>query len=247
MAVLPKESPWSGAGADAEARCCSDCTERLREERARTRSVVMEVLDRLRLEERMADQEKRRAEEEMRAVMTKLATLQKSLLSEQSRVKKLLNSKDKIIRNLTKENRKLKQKMFKSESLETCSSSSSETGREALTSSSSTESTDSQMSQTEHSAITALHDQSELMISPGDKNHHQNNDSSAVQRYPGETNEEYNNNVTVGEAPQYVIVADNLRQPKLVVLDNAEDSGDTTGDNTDNQIAATPTNDRSSL
>ena len=140
--------------------------------------------------------------------------------------------------------------MFKSESLETCSSSSSETGREALTSSSSTESTDSQMSQTEqteHSAITALHDQSELMISPGDKNHHQNNDSSAAQRYPGETNEESNNNVTVGEAPQYVIVADNLRQPKLVVLDNAEDSGDTTGDNTDNQIAATPTNDRSSL
>ena len=98
QAVLPKESPWSGAGAEAEARCCSDCTERLREERARTRSVVMEVLDRLRLEERMADQEKRRAEEEMRAVMTKLATLQKSLLSEQSRVKKLLNSKDKIIR-----------------------------------------------------------------------------------------------------------------------------------------------------
>ena len=58
----------------------------------------MEVLDRLRLEERMADQEKRRAEEKMRAVMTKLATLQKNLLSEQSRVKKLLNSKDKIIR-----------------------------------------------------------------------------------------------------------------------------------------------------
>lgn len=157
-------------------------------------------------------------------------------------------------RNLTKENRKLKQKMFKSVSLETCSSSSSETGREALTSSSSAESTDSQMSpadQAEHSAITALHDQSELMISPGDKNHHQNNDSSADQHHPGpgETKEEYNNNVTAGEAPHFVIVADNLRQrpPKLVVLDNAEDTGDTTSDNTDNKTATTPTNDRSSL
>ena len=148
--------------------------------------------------------------------------------------------------------------MFKSVSLETCSSSSSETGREALTSSSSAESTDSQMSpadQPEHSEITALHDQSELMISPGDKNHHQNNDSSAAQHHPGpgETKEEeYNNNVThvtVGEAPHYVIVADNLRQrpPKLVVLDNAEDTEDTTSDNTDNKTATTPTNDRSSL
>ena len=143
--------------------------------------------------------------------------------------------------------------MFKSESLETCSSSSSETGREALTSSSSTESTDSQMSQTEqpeHSAITALHDQSELMISPGDKNHHQNNDANAAQHHPGETKEEYNNNSVTGEqgeASQYVIVADNLRQPKLVVLDNAGDTGDTTSDNVDNKVAPTPTSDRSSL
>ena len=98
QAVLPKESPWSGAGEEAEGRCCSECSERLREERGRARSVVMEVLDRLRLEEKMADEEKRRAEEEMRAVMGKLAALQKSLLSEQSRVKKLLNSKDKLIR-----------------------------------------------------------------------------------------------------------------------------------------------------
>jgi len=207
------------------------------------RSVVMEVLDRLRLEEKMADEEKRRAEEEMKAVMAKLAALQKSLLSEQLRVKKLLNSKDKLIRNLTKENRKLKQKISKSVSLEMSSCSSSETGREALTSTSSAESTDSQTEQ----ASSTLHDQSELMISLGDKNHHQNNDASIAPHQPGETKEEYNNNGVTGEAPQYVIVADNLRQPKLVVLDNAEDTGDTTSDNVDNKVAPTPTNDRSSL
>ena len=96
--MLPKESPWSGSGDDTDGRCCSECTELLRHERGRMRSVVMEVLDRLRLEEKMADEEKRRAEVEMGAVMAKLAALQKSLLSEQSRVKKLLSSKDKIIR-----------------------------------------------------------------------------------------------------------------------------------------------------
>jgi len=246
MAVLPKESPWTGSGDDAESRCCSDCSDQLREERGRMRSVVMEVLDRLRLEEKMADEEKRRAEEEMKAVMAKLATLQKSLLSEQLRVKKLLNSKDKLIRNLTKENRKLKQKMSKFVSLEMSSCSSSETGREALTSTSSAESTDSQTEQ----ASSTLHGQSELMISPDDKNHHQNNDASAAQHHPGETKEEYNNNSVTGEqgeASQYVIVADNLRQPKLVVLDNAGDTGDTTNDNVDNKVAPTPTNDRSSL
>ena len=136
--------------------------------------------------------------------------------------------------------------MSKSVSLEMSSCSSSETGREALTSTSSAESTDSQTEQ----ASSTLHDQSELMISPGDKNHHQNNDANAAQHHPGETKEEYNNNSVTGEqgeASQYVIVADNLRQPKLVVLDNAGDTGDTTSDNVDNKVAPTPTNDRSSL
>ena len=62
------------------------------------RGVVMEVLERLQTEERLSGDERRRGQEEMRMVMAKLAALQKSLLSEQSRVKKLLNSKDKIIR-----------------------------------------------------------------------------------------------------------------------------------------------------
>ena len=133
--------------------------------------------------------------------------------------------------------------MSKSVSLDMSSCSSSETGREALTSTSSAESTDSQTEQ----ASSTLHDQSELMISLGDKNHHQNTDASIARHHPGETKEEYNNNGVTGEAPQYVIVADNLRQPKLVVLDNAEDTGDTTSDNVDNKVAPTPTNDRSSL
>ena len=132
--------------------------------------------------------------------------------------------------------------MSKSVSLDMSSCSSSETGREALTSTSSAD-TDSQTEQ----ASSTLHDQSELMISPGDKNHHPTNDASIAPHQPGETKEEYNNNGVTGEAPQYVIVADNLRQPKLVVLDNAEDTGDTTSDNVDNKVAPTPTNDRSSL
>ena len=98
QAVLPKESPWTGSGDDPEGLSCSECSEQLGEERGRMRSVVMEVLDRLRLEEKIAAEEKRRAEEEMKAVTAKLAALQKSLLSEQLRVKKLLNSKDKLIR-----------------------------------------------------------------------------------------------------------------------------------------------------
>ena len=136
--------------------------------------------------------------------------------------------------------------------METCSSTSSETGREALTSSSSAESTDSQTDHsqliTDHSVNTPPHDQSELMTGPGDNNHHQNNnDPDAAGHHAGETKEEYNNNVITREALQYVIVADNLREPKLVVLDNTGDTGDTPNDNTDNKVATTPTSDRSSL
>ena len=50
------------------------------------------------LEEKMNQETKRKGEKEMADLMMKLATLQKSLLSEQLRVKTLLNNKDIIIR-----------------------------------------------------------------------------------------------------------------------------------------------------
>ena len=62
------------------------------------RSLVMTVMERLEMEEKMNKETKRKSEEEMTAIMMKLATLQKSLLSEQLRVKTLLNNKDIIIR-----------------------------------------------------------------------------------------------------------------------------------------------------
>ena len=56
--------------------------------------MVMSLMERLEQEEMM----RRNGEQDMENIMIKLDLLQKSLMSEQSRVKTLLNNKDSIIR-----------------------------------------------------------------------------------------------------------------------------------------------------
>ena len=93
QAVLPM--------ADTLDTCCTclcDCVRHVNSERKRMRSLVMTVMERLEMEEKMNQETKRKGEKEMADLMMKLATLQKSLLSEQLRVKTLLNNKDIIIR-----------------------------------------------------------------------------------------------------------------------------------------------------
>ena len=87
--------------ADTLDTCCTclcDCVRHVNSERKRMRSMVMTVMERLEMEEKMNQETKRKGEKEMADLMMKLATLQKSLLSEQLRVKTLLNNKDIIIR-----------------------------------------------------------------------------------------------------------------------------------------------------
>lgn len=77
--------------------CCTcrcDCVKGVANAKKRMKKLVMSLMERLEQEEIM----RRNSEQELENIMNKLETLQKSLMSEQSRVKTLLNNKDTIIR-----------------------------------------------------------------------------------------------------------------------------------------------------
>ena len=78
--------------------CRCGCAGRLEAERRKVRGVLVTVMERLATEERGHGAARRRAEDEAARVMEKLAVLQRSLVTEQARVRSLLNSKDNIIR-----------------------------------------------------------------------------------------------------------------------------------------------------
>ena len=74
--------------------CACDCVKGVTNAKKRMKKLVMSLMERLEQEELM----RRKSEQEMENIMIKLEILQKSLTSEQSRVKTLLNNKDTIIR-----------------------------------------------------------------------------------------------------------------------------------------------------
>ena len=62
------------------------------------KEVISAVMEKISLDENMKDKAKQKSSQDMNLLMTKLQKLQKSLISEQSRVKLLLLSKDNTIR-----------------------------------------------------------------------------------------------------------------------------------------------------
>ena len=62
------------------------------------KEVILSVMEKVSKDENMADKAKEKSSQDMNLLMTKLQKLQKSLISEQSRVRLLLLSKDNTIR-----------------------------------------------------------------------------------------------------------------------------------------------------
>ena len=62
------------------------------------KEVILSVMEKVSKDENMADKAKEKSSRDMNLLMTKLQKLQKSLISEQSRVRLLLLSKDNTIR-----------------------------------------------------------------------------------------------------------------------------------------------------
>ena len=68
------------------------------EKEKKMKEVISAVMEKISLDENMKDKAKQKSSQDMNLLMTKLQKLQKSLISEQSRVKLLLLSKDNTIR-----------------------------------------------------------------------------------------------------------------------------------------------------
>ena len=62
------------------------------------KEVIMSVMEKVSSDQNMKDKAKEKSSQDMSLLMTKLQKLQKSLISEQSRVRLLLLSKDNTIR-----------------------------------------------------------------------------------------------------------------------------------------------------
>ena len=62
------------------------------------KEVIMSVMEKVSSDQNMKDKAREKSSEDMNLLMTKLQKLQKSLISEQSRVRLLLLSKDNTIR-----------------------------------------------------------------------------------------------------------------------------------------------------
>jgi len=96
-AMIEKVLPVPGE--DLVLRRCK-CEELVRRERKRCKEMVMAVVDRLGLEEKMHEQTARKNDVVMAKIVKELVLLQGSLKTEQVRVEKLLHSKDLLIRKL---------------------------------------------------------------------------------------------------------------------------------------------------
>ena len=93
QAVIPLEDMM-----DTCCTCSCDCVRHVENEKTKMRALVTSVMQKLEEEENINKKVKRKGEEEMEVITKKLAVLQKSLMSEQARVKSLLTHKDNIIR-----------------------------------------------------------------------------------------------------------------------------------------------------
>ena len=68
------------------------------EKEKKMKEVIMSVMEKVSSDQNMKDKAKEKSSQDMNLLMTKLQKLQKSLISEQSRVRLLLLSKDNTIR-----------------------------------------------------------------------------------------------------------------------------------------------------
>ena len=68
------------------------------EKEKKMKEVIMSVMEKVSLDQNMKDKAKEKSSQDMNLLMTKLQKLQKSLRSEQTRVRLLLLSKDNTIR-----------------------------------------------------------------------------------------------------------------------------------------------------
>ena len=68
------------------------------EKEKKMKEVIMSVMEKVSSDQNMKDKAKEKSSQDMNLLMTKLQKLQKSLISEQSRVNLLLLSKDNTIR-----------------------------------------------------------------------------------------------------------------------------------------------------
>lgn len=256
MAVIPLEDMM-----DTCCTCSCDCVRHVENEKTKMRALVTSVMQKLEEEENINKKVKRKGEEEMEVITKKLAVLQKSLMSEQARVKSLLTHKDNIIRNLTQENRRLmkKLKLYKSScSSPTDTGSSDCSGDVDLQShaSDTTENNDNQSNISEVSGNASpdqtmkircsgdnqtnqemmIADQKSLiMMQPSDRNHHhqKNNDSKP----PGQpkdniTKDEYNiNNNIVNNEPLDYVIVTDNLIEPNLVVLDNSDKIDSTSHN----------------
>ena len=87
----------SGLLGDPCCKCGCNCA-KIMEKEKKMKEVISAVMEKISLDENMKDKAKQKSSQDMNLLMTKLQKLQKSLISEQSRVKLLLLSKDNTIR-----------------------------------------------------------------------------------------------------------------------------------------------------
>ena len=83
--------------ADPCCKCGCHCAKIMVKEK-KMKEVILSVMEKVSKDENMADKAKEKSSRDMNLLMTKLQKLQKSLISEQSRVRLLLLSKDNTIR-----------------------------------------------------------------------------------------------------------------------------------------------------
>ena len=79
-------------------KCGCQCAKIMEKEKKMKEVIMEKIMEKISLDENMKDKAKEKSSEDMNLLMTKLQKLQKSLISEQSRVRLLLLSKDNTIR-----------------------------------------------------------------------------------------------------------------------------------------------------
>jgi len=209
-------------------KCGCQCAN-IRNDERKMKEVILSVMERLSIQEKINDKAKQKSSHEMSLLVTKLQRLQQSLLSEQSRVKLLLTNKDNVIRSLEEENNRLRLKINNSmqesdsnarDNAESKSSTDVETCDKTIDTNA-PDSLSEEIPNIENKNIdeygggttTRARDSHTLEIKP------------PIQFVPTPkitTSKEFNNNL-----PEYVIVTDNLSKPGLVVLDSGDnDEGD---------------------
>ena len=98
MLIFQGELPASSdLLSDPCCKCGCHCA-KIMEKEKKMKEVIMSVMEKVSSDQNMKDKAREKSSEDMNLLMTKLQKLQKSLISEQSRVRLLLLSKDNTIR-----------------------------------------------------------------------------------------------------------------------------------------------------